>query len=317
MRLGPLSLASPFVLAPMEEHTSLPMRLLMRRHGAAMTWAERLDAEDVAGRDKRALKLLATSPEDRPSAGQISGRDPAVCAEASRVVAEYGFAAVDLNCECPVKRVLGKGAGGALMADPPLIGRIVAAMVAACDVPVTVKLRSGPSDGVETAVEAAKAVADAGGTAVMVHSRSVATGYAGPADPAVIARVVVATTIPVIASGGVRTAADAVAQLRSTGAVAVAIARGCLGNPWIFRQARALWTGTTAPMPSTDERIRACMHLVEAECKHYGLHLGLRRLPRTACYFAKDLPTFPEFRAEIQKVTAVEQVRSLVQRHFR
>lgn len=145
VRIGDLTINCPFVLAPMEEHTSLPFRQQARRHGAGLVYAERLDAEDVAARDKRALKLLATAPDERPAAGQVSTRDPATAAEAARVCVERGFSIVDLNCECPVKRVLGKGAGGALMAEPELLGRIVAAMVAATGAPVTVKLRPCPT----------------------------------------------------------------------------------------------------------------------------------------------------------------------------
>ncbi|MEK7412243.1 MAG: tRNA-dihydrouridine synthase family protein, partial [Planctomycetota bacterium] len=257
MKIGNLVINCPFVLAPMEEHTSLPMRLRMRHHGAGLVYAERLDAEDVAARDKRALKLLTTEPSERPAVAQISTRDPAIAAEATRVCAERGFAIVDLNGECPIKRVLAKGAGGALMNEPERFAELVAAMVKATDLPITVKLRSGPDDDHETATACARAAADAGAAAVMVHARSVAKGYAGDALPEVCARVKAAVLIPVIASGGVRTAVDAVTVLRSTGCDGVAIARGCLGNPWIFAHARALLTGSPIPpLPDREARIR-------------------------------------------------------------
>lgn len=305
------------VLAPMEEHTSLPFRLRARAHGAGLVFAERLDAEDVAAGDKRAVKLLATAPSERPAAAQISTCDPAAAAAAARVCAERGFAAVDLNCECPVKRVLARGAGGALMADPGLIARLVAAM-AAGGLPVTVKLRSGPDDDRETAVDCARAAADAGAAAVMVHARSVACGYAGPATPAVCARVKAAVAVPVVASGGVRTAEDAVALLAATGCDGVAIARGCLGNPWIFARARALLCGAPPP-PPPDDRARGAelLALAEAEWRFYGPGLALRRLPRTACYFAKHAPWFAEFRAEIQGVRDLDGLRRLVRARFR
>ena len=317
MLIGTLTVANPLVLAPMEEHTSLPMRQLMRRHGAGLVYAERLDAEDVAARDKRALKLLATDPSERPCVAQISTNDPDAAGAAAVVCAEKGFAAVDLNGECPVKRVLAKGAGGALMADPALIGRVVTAMVRA-GLPVTVKLRSGPTDADETAIACAKAAADAGAGALMVHSRSVATGYAGPANPDVCARVAAAVRIPVIASGGVRNAEDAVHLLRSTGCAGVAIARGCLGEPWIFARARALLAGTAVPPdPSNEERGRALLSLAEGEWRYYGPGLAIRRLPRTACYFAKPFPWFSEFRSEVQQVKDLDGLRRLVRERFR
>lgn len=313
MRLLP----HPVVLAPMEEHTSLPFRLRCRAHGAGLVYAERLDAEDVAARDKRAMKLLATEPSERPAAAQVSTRDPAAAAEAARVCAERGFAAVDLNCECPVKRVLGKGAGGAMMSDPALIARVVAAM-AGGGLPVTVKLRSGPDDAQENAVACARAAADAGAVLVMVHARSVARGYAGPAEPAVCARVKAAVSIPVVASGGVRTPEDAVALLRSTGCDGVAVARGCLGNPWIFGRIRALLAGSPPPQPpDAQARGRELLALAEAEWRWYGPGLALRRIPRLACYFCKDEPWFSDFRAAVQQVRGLDDLRRLVRERFR
>ena len=313
MRLLP----HPFVLAPMEEHTSLPFRMRARAHGAGLVFAERLDAEDVAARDKRALKLLATEPGERPAVAQVSTRDPAAAAEAGRVCAERGFAAVDLNCECPVKRVLGKGAGGALMVEPERIAAVVAAMVAT-GVPVTVKLRSGPDDANENAAACAAAAAGAGAVLVMVHARSVAKGYAGPADWAVCTRVKAAVAIPVVASGGIRTAEDALACLRATACDGVAIARGCLGNPWIFARARALLAGSPPPAaPDQQARGRELLALADAEWRWYGPGLALRRLPRTACYFAKDAPWFGEFRSAVQQIRDLDGLRRLVRERFR
>src|SRR5262249_40419496 len=152
MHIGSVRVAHPVTLAPMEEHTNFPFRLLMKQHGASLVCTERIDACDVARRDRRALRLLYTRPQEAPRAGQISGADPAVMAEAARVVAEQGFDLVDLNFECPIRRLLQRGEGGALLADPPAIARIVAAVVKAVSVPVTLKIRSGPDADRETAV---------------------------------------------------------------------------------------------------------------------------------------------------------------------
>jgi nifR3 family TIM-barrel protein len=317
VRIGPLRIDNPLVLAPMEEHTSLPFRLLCRRFGAGLVYAERLDAEDVAERDKRALKLLATDPAERPCAAQISTCDPAAAGAAAVVCAERGFALIDLNCECPVKRVLAKGAGGALMAEPDRIGRLVAAMVPA-GLPVTVKLRSGPDDTTDTAIACAQAAVAAGASALMVHPRSVITGYAGPARPEVCTQVAAAVPVPVIAGGGVRTAEDAVHLLRTSGCAAVAIARGCLGRPWIFARARALAAGAPPPPePSAEMQGRCLIELAEGEWRHYGPGLALRRLPRVACYFAKDRSDFSEFRAAVQQVRDLDGLRRLVRATFR
>src|SRR5947209_11202797 len=189
MQIGSVRIAHPVTLAPMEEHTNHPFRLLMKQFGASLVCTERVDAADVARRDRRALRLLHTTPQEAPRAGQVSGADPAVMAEASRVVEERGFDIVDLNFECPIRRLMNRGEGGALLADPPAIGRIVAAVVRAVSIPVTLKVRSGPDGGRETAVEVARTAESAGAAAVDVHARSVAQAYVGGPDWDVVARV--------------------------------------------------------------------------------------------------------------------------------
>jgi len=317
MRIGPLNIAHPVALAPMEEHTSLPFRLLCKQFGASLVCSERLDASDVARRDKRALKLLQSAPGERPAAGQISGRDPQIMADAAKVVVERGFGIVDLNFECPIRRVMNKGEGGALMADPPAIARIVEAAVRAVDVPVTLKIRSGPDAEHETATEIARLAANAGAAAVDVHARSVAQAYVGGPDWTVIARVKDAVSVPVFGSGGIRAAPDVLRFLRETNADGVAIGRGCLGNPWIFQQARALVLGGgELPEPTANERARVLLHYVQSEFEFYGTYLALKRLPRTSCYFAKFLPDFAQFRDGVQCVRSFEEFRRLVRQHF-
>jgi tRNA-dihydrouridine synthase B len=318
MKIGPVSLSHPIVLAPMEEHTNFPFRLLMKQHGASLVCTERVDAVDVARGDRRALRLLYTASQERPRAGQISGADPAVMAEAARVVEQQEFDLVDLNFECPIRRLLQRGEGGALLADPAAIGQIVAAVVRAVSIPVTLKIRTGPDADRETAVAVAQAAQDAGASAVDVHARSVAQAYVGGPDWSVVERVKHAVSIPVLGSGGVREPADAWRFLRSSGADAVAIGRGCLGNPWIFSQARASAGGAVElSLPRPAERGRALLQLVEGEFRLYSASLALRRLPRVSCYFAKFLTDFGQFRLDVQRVGSLAEFRVLVRRYFR
>lgn len=317
MLIGRVSIAHPVGLAPMEEHTSLPFRLLCKQFGASFVCTERIDAADVAKREKRALKLLSTTPGERPAAGQISGSDPAVMAEAARVVVEQGFAIVDLNFECPIKRLHKRGEGGALMSDPPAIERIVQSVTRAVDVPVTLKIRTGPDAEHETAVEISQRAEQAGAGAVDIHARSVAQAYIGGPDWSVIRRVKSAVSFPVLGSGGIREPVDVVRFLEETGADGVAIGRGCLGNPWIFQQARALVLGgSTVPLPSHNDRARVLLQLVESEFEFYGNYLALKRLPRVSCYFAKFLPDFPAFRDAVQSVRNFQDFKRLVRSHF-
>jgi nifR3 family TIM-barrel protein len=318
MKIGAIRIAHPVVLAPMEEHTNYPFRLLMKQHGASFVCTERVDAADVAKRDRRALRLLYTASNETPRAGQISGADPAIMAEAARVVEEQGFDVVDLNFECPIRRLINRGEGGALMADPAAIARIVAAVVRVVSVPVTLKIRTGPDGEHETAPEVARQAEEAGATAVDLHARSVAQAYVGGPDWSAVTRVREAVRIPVLGSGGVREADDVTRFLRETGADAVAIGRGCLGNPWIFQQARALVQGGTRVRPPTpSERGRALLQLVEGEFRLYGNQLAMRRVARTSCYFAKFVPDFAGFRDAVHGVRDLNDFRRLVREHFR
>jgi tRNA-dihydrouridine synthase B len=317
MRIGKVSVAHAITLAPMEEHTNYPFRVLCKQLGASLVCGERVDASDVAKRDRRAIKLLYTAPTERPCVGQISGSDPFELAEGAKVVAGQGFSIVDLNFECPIRRLIGRGEGGALMADPPAIARLVAAVVKAVDIPVTLKIRTGPDAQRETAVEVAVLSEGAGAAAVDVHARSVAQSYVGGPDWSVVTRVKQAVKIPVLGSGGVREPADALRFLSQTGADGVAIGRGCLGNPWIFQQTRSLLLGgASLTAPSTSERARVLLQLVEGEFDLYGNPLALRRLPRVACYFAKPLPDFDAFRQRVQQVKNFPEFKRLVREHF-
>jgi tRNA-dihydrouridine synthase B len=184
-------------------------------------------------------------------------------------------------------------------------------------IPVTLKIRSGPDGQQETAVEVGQRAEAAGAAAVDVHARSVAQAYVGGPDWNVVARVKQAVAIPVLGSGGVREPADAARCLQETGADAVAIGRGCLGNPWIFPQARALvQAGPAVRPPSRAERGRAVLQLVEGEFRYYGTPVALRRLARTSCYFAKFVPDFAQFRAAVHGVRGLPEFRRLVKEHF-
>jgi tRNA-dihydrouridine synthase B len=238
-------------------------------------------------------------------------------AQAARVIEERGFDLVDLNFECPIRRLLNRGEGGALLADPPAIERLVAAVVRGVSIPVTLKIRSGPAGDRETAVDVARRAEQAGAAAIDVHARSVAQAYVGGPDWSVVNRVKQAVRLPVLGSGGVREPVDAIRFLRETGADGVAVGRGCLGNPWIFRQARALVLGLPPSRPPTPlERGQALLQLVDGEFRLYGPQLALRRLPRTSCYFAKFLPDFAAFRTAVHQVRDANGFRRLVREYF-
>ncbi len=317
MQIGRLKIVHPVTLAALEEHSNYPFRQLMRRFGASLVSTERVDAAGVARRDRRAMRLLHTTAAEAPRAAQISGAEQATMAEAARVIAELGFNIVDLNFECPVRRLLDRGEGGALLDCPQKIAAIVQAVVRAVAIPVTIKIRSGPQPGRETAVEVAGRAEQAGAAAVSVHARSVAQGYVGGPDWSVLGRVKQAVGIPVIGSGGIRRPADALEMLEQTRIDAVAVARGCLGNPWIFRQIRSLLSGSGPGRGSgLPERGRVLVGLVEGEFRLYGPPLALRRLRRTAGYFAQALKDPAGFRDCAGGAKNLAQFRRIVREWF-
>jgi tRNA-dihydrouridine synthase B len=190
-------------------------------------------------------------------------------------------------------------------------------MVRAVSIPVTLKIRSGPDGARETASEVARLAEAAGASAVDVHARSVEQAYVGGPDWSVVRRVKDAVRIPVLGSGGVREPGDAIRFLKETGADGVAIGRGCLGNPWIFQQARAMWLGLPGVRPPTPkERGKALLQLVEGEFQFYGSGVALRRLARTSCYFAKFLPDFAGFRERVHQVRDLQGFRRLAKEWF-
>ncbi len=183
---------------------------------------------------------------------------------------------------------------------------------------MTLKIRCGPDAGHETAPEIARRAEAVGAAAIDVHARSVVQAYAGGPDWSVIGRVRQAVSITVLGSGGIREPADVLRFLKETGADGVAIGRGCLGNPWIFRQSRALLQGQPVGQPPTPlERGRVLLQLVEGEFRYYGVGVALRRFARTSCYFARLVPGFDSFRKAVQQIRDLTGFRRLVKEHFR
>ncbi len=249
------------VLGPMAGITEAPFRGICKQMGAGLTYTEMIGAKGLHHNpDGRTSKALLTfSPDETPCAVQIFGSDAVMmAAQAQRILERHGsdVALIDINMGCPVAKVVSRGEGSALMRAPALAGSIVGRVASACGVPVTVKFRKGWDDSDSNAVEFARWMEAAGASAVTVHGRTRDQLYRGRADWDVIAAVKAAVAIPVIGSGDVFSARDAKAMLERTGVDAVMVARGAQGNPWIFRQSRALIdSGEEIAPPTVSERI--------------------------------------------------------------
>lgn len=270
MRLGSLDLGdkTPLILAPLAGYSDLVFRAVCRRFGADLTVSEMVSADGMVLASprskgyKKTVAYLDAAAEDHPFAAQLFGKDPQLLAKACRMAAVIRqVEVIDLNAGCPVRKVVNSGHGVALMRDPELLRRILAAMRAATDLPLMVKLRAGAET--VNVLECARAAEQAGVDAVAVHPRTRAQQFTGRADWSLIAAVKAAVAVPVIGNGDVVTGADAVAMVEQTGCDAVMIGRGAVGRPWLFAQARAALDGKTIPPePVAAEKLRVLqLHL--------------------------------------------------------
>jgi tRNA-dihydrouridine synthase B len=313
------------VLAPMAGVNEAPYRAICKRLGAGLTYSEMVSATGLHYNfeNRRAHELLSFAPEETPCAVQLYGADPEVMAtQAARIVERYGadIALFDMNMGCPVPKVVRRGEGAGLMLTPELAAANVAAVIAAVDVPVTVKIRAGFDDDHLNAPEFARAMQEAGAAAVAVHGRTRAQQYRGQSDDAVIAQVKRAVDIPVIGSGDIFSASDAADMIRATGADGVMVARGAQGNPWIFREIRALLDNGEALAPPTfDERLAMAMEHARAMVATYG-DVAVPRMRKHVIWYTAGMPDAARFRVATnaaQSLEAMETVTAEYRVHLR
>ncbi|MFZ4757069.1 MAG: tRNA dihydrouridine synthase DusB [Burkholderiaceae bacterium] len=277
MNLGPYRLPNAVFVAPMAGVTDRPYRRLCRQLGAGYAVSEMAASNPRLWATVKTARRLDHDGEPAPKAVQIAGADPAMMAEAARFNVDRGAQVIDINMGCPAKKVCNVAAGSALMAHESLAIAIVAAVASAVDVPVTVKLRTGPHPGRRNAVTLARDLEAAGAAMITVHGRTRACAFGGQAEYETIAAVKQAVRVPVVANGDIDSPAKAAFVLARTGADAVMIGRAAQGRPWIFREiAHFLQTGTLLAPPDLDE-IRAVLrgHLID-HYAFYGEHSGPR-----------------------------------------
>ena len=263
MNIGNIELSAPLALAPMAGITDLPFRLICRRLGCGMTVSEMVSAKGLLYKNVKTTEMLRIDDGERPTAIQLFGSVPAELAEAARMVEASGADMIDFNMGCPVPKIVNNGEGSALMKNPQLAHDILAAMVKAVKIPVTVKFRAGWDDANRNAVEVARAVEAAGVSAVAVHGRTRQQFYEGKADWSIIADVKQAVKVPVFGNGDIFTVADGLRMLEQTGCDGLMIGRGADGNPWLFTALAAALRGEPLPQPpSLKERLaQAAEHL--------------------------------------------------------
>jgi len=242
--MGELKVDPPIALAPMAGYTNAAFRTICHDFGCGFFFTEVINAAGITHGSKRTLFMLETLAGETPLAGHMYGCDPSIMAEAARTIEDTGrFQFIDINCGCPVRKIVAKGCGVALMSNPSLLGRIVASVKKAVALPVTVKTRIGISEDSHNVVDIAKAVEEAGGDAIHIHARYASKQHSGPADWDALGEVKSSCRIPVVGNGGINAAADVPRMLEHTGVDGVMIGRAAIGNPWIFQDAATLMKG--------------------------------------------------------------------------
>ena len=313
MQIGEIKLAAPLALAPMAGITDLPFRLICRRLGCGMTVSEMVSAKGLLYKNVKTTEMLRIDDGERPTAIQLFGSVPEELAEAARMVEASGADMIDFNMGCPVPKIVNNGEGSALMKQPQLAHDILAAMVKAVKIPVTVKFRAGWDDSNRNAVEIAKAVEAAGVSAVAVHGRTRQQFYEGKADWGIIAEVKQAVKVPVFGNGDIFTVEDGLRMLAETGVDGLMIGRGADGNPWIFRELAAVLRGEERPAaPSLQERLAQAAEHLDMLIDYKGEHISVKEMRRHISAYLKGLPHAAEFRGRFHKVDTREQFMELL-----
>jgi len=311
MRIGPYLIDPPLGLAPMAGVTDKPFRLLCKRLGAGLATTEMTTSDPRLWTTRKSLQRMDHSGEPEPVSVQIAGYDPAMLSEAARYNADQGAQIIDINMGCPAKKVCNVYAGSALLQDEPLVARILTAVVAAVDIPVTLKIRTGWNRDNRNGVRVAKIAEESGIAALAVHGRTRADAYEGEAEYEPIAAIKHAVSIPVWANGDIDSPQKAKFVLARTHCDGLLIGRAAQGRPWIFREiAHYLATGEVLEPPSADEVCAIlCGHL-EALYAFYGELAGVRIARKHLGWYAKDRAENSAFRTIVNRAeTAHEQLR--------
>ena len=317
MRIGPYVLPNALIVAPMAGVTDRPFRQLCKRLRAGYAISEMVGADPRLRNTVKSQRRLDHAGEVAPIAVQIAGANPRMLADAARYNVDHGAQLIDINMGCPAKKVCNAAAGSALLSNEPLAASIVAAVIAAVDVPVTLKIRTGPSPDARNAVAIARMAEGAGIAAIAVHGRTRACAFVGAVEYETIRAVKEAVAIPVIANGDIESPQRAREVLALTGADGLMIGRAAQGRPWIFREIdHFLETGEELPPPTVAEaRALILAHLAD----HYAFHgeeIGMRTARKHLGWYTESLSGGADFRREVNAALTTATQIAIVASYF-
>jgi nifR3 family TIM-barrel protein len=319
LRLGPLTVPTAVVLAPMAGVTNAAFRRLCREQGAGLYVCEMITSRGLVEGDDTTRRMLVFDPLEDIRSVQLYGTDPYHVGEATRILCEeYAVGHVDLNFGCPVPKVTRKGGGGALPWKRDLLGSILDAAVRAAapyGVPVTMKTRKGIDDDHLTYLDAGRTAQETGCAAIALHGRTVAQAYSGRADWEAIGELANHVEIPVLGNGDVWEADDALAMMQQTGAAGVVVGRGCLGRPWLFRDLAAAFAGErVTALPTLGEVARIMRRHAELLSTQMGEERGCREFRKHVAWYLKGFRAGGDLRRALALVCSLPELDALLAR---
>ncbi|WP_151449052.1 tRNA dihydrouridine synthase DusB [Lacisediminimonas profundi] len=303
MKIGPYLLANNVFVAPMAGVTDRPFRQLCKQLGAGYAVSEMAASDPRLWASEKTSRRINHDGEMEPRAVQIAGADPVMLADCARFNVERGAQVIDINMGCPVKKVCNSWCGSALLQDEALVARILEAVVAAVDVPVTLKFRTGWDRAHRNALAIAHIAESSGIAMLTLHGRTRADGYSGLAEYDTIAAVKARAGIPVVANGDIDSPQKARQVLDATGADAVMVGRAAQGRPWIFREiAHYLATGSELLAPEVEEVRRLMLEHLQAHYVFYGEYLGVRTARKHIGWYVNGLEGGETFRRQMNRI---------------
>ena len=317
LKIGPYTLSSPFVLAPMAGITDAPLRRLCRSFCAGMTTSVMTTADTRLWQTSKSRRRLDLDLDCEPVAVQIAGAEPAQMADAARACVDRGAQIIDINMGCPAKKVCKKAAGSALLRDERLVAAILEAVTAAVEVPVTLKFRTGWDREHRNAVEIGRIAEATGIQSLAIHGRTREDRYRGEAEYETIAQVKASVSIPVIANGDITTPEKSLEVLRLTNCDGLMIGRAAQGRPWIFRELNNLVSGSAESTQLGKPELRDIMlgHLSELH-RFYGEHTGVRVARKHLTWYCKNLDKAEDFRHQVVRVNSAREQIRLTRQYF-
>ena len=321
MRISDILFDSPFLLAPLAGVSDSPFRRLAREQGASGVVTEMVSADGLVRGQQGTLEYLRFEPQERPIGVQLFGADPGVMADAARALCALPANErpdwIDVNLGCPVRKVVNRKAGAALLTDLPLLSQIVRRMVQASTLPITAKTRLGWDGSSSNVVEVARALEGAGAQAVAIHARTRAEKFGGEAHWDLIGEAKRAVGIPVIGNGDVREPEDAVRMLETTGCDGVMLGRAAFGDPWIFRRVRAFWErGEWLPLPTAAERLELGLRHLRLLVEWSGPAAATRELRKHVAWYVKGLPHSARVREQVNHTRTVDELAALLRAYL-